>query len=477
MLEWRLVAHSRLTTLAIVALFVLSTLSVWSGMRAMEAQHAALARVMAVHQEDLGAVKARYANDGDAGYFAYYAFHLTSDPPPPLSFLAWGQRDLLPAAVRVRLLGLHSQLYESETVNPELALPGKFDFAFVLVYLAPLFIIVLMHDWVTAERESGRLRLMTSLPVQPGRPWIMRAWLRYCLVLIPLMLPPLVGIALARSGWQAAGGVVLIAALYVGFWAALSMLIGARARSSVASATTALACFVCLTLLLPALANAAITRLVPAGKGVELAMAQRQEVHQGWDAPKAATFAKFFRSHPEWRDTTPVTGRFHWKWYYAMHQAGDEAVEPLVHAYAESLRMRERWTGLAGWLLPAAAAQVGLHRMADTDLHAQLAYQESIRQFHGRLRHYFYPYFFNERRFGEADFRQLPAYERRPSGGTPHAQALFALALALVLSLAAAAGAIRALGGNPERPAGRGCKRSARSPRFRQNLSSGRRRG
>ena len=52
-----------------------------------------------------------------------------SDPTNPdvdwkeaLAFAAFGQRDLQPIALRVRLLGLHSQLYESETLNAEQAL-------------------------------------------------------------------------------------------------------------------------------------------------------------------------------------------------------------------------------------------------------------------------------------------------------------------------------------------------------------------
>lgn len=445
MFELRMIVQSRLAAAVLTCLFMLSALAVWSGMRAVEAQQAALARTAATHQKDLDAVIARYKDGGDAGYIGYYAFHLTWDTPPSLAFLAWGQRDLLPAALRVRLLGLHSQVYESETFNPELALPGRFDFAFVLIYLVPLFVIVLMHDWVTAERESGRMRLLASLPVAQGKPWASRALLRYAVVLIPLLLPALYGLAVVDVGMMQAAGLILVACLYTGFWTGLAMLVGARARSSAASATTLLGTFVCLTLLLPALANAAITRLVPVGKGVELAMAQRQEVHQGWDLPKAATFEKFFRTHPEWSDTPPVTGRFHWKWYYAMHQVGDEAVEPLARAYRQSLLNRDAWTERVGWLLPAAAAQVALHRLADTDLHAQMAYLDSIAGFHSRLRHFFYPFFFNEQRFGAAELARLPAYRPRTSSGTLHVQGMLALALAAVCTAAAGLVAMRRL--------------------------------
>ena len=125
--------------------------------------------------------------EGDAGYNAYYAFMLTQDPPPPLSFAAIGQRDLQRYVLRVRVLGLQAQLYDSETYNPELALPGVFDWAFVLIYLMPLVIIALGHDLVTGERETGRLRLLLSLP--GGGLWRRRVGLRYAAVLIALGLP------------------------------------------------------------------------------------------------------------------------------------------------------------------------------------------------------------------------------------------------------------------------------------------------
>jgi len=430
-LELRLFLRSKLAVIAIIALFVLASLAVWSGMTAAAAQKDALMRISAAHQQDVAAVMAKYKQGGDAGYAAYYTFHLTWDEPSPLAFVAFGQRDLQPYALRIRMLGLHSQLYESETFNPELALAGRFDFAFVLVYLVPLFVIALMHDWATAERETGRLRLLMSMPMQTGGLWWRRAVLRYALILAALVLPLVVGFMLTGTSAVHGAGVLMVTVLYTAFWVALALMAGAIARSSASAAAMLLGLFVFLTLLLPTLANAAITRLIPVGKGVELAMAQREEVHQGWDLPKPATMEKFFRNHPEWSNTSPVTGRFHWKWYYAMHQVGDEAVEQQVAQYRRSMLQRDEWTHRAAWLLPAAAAQVALHRLADTDLHAQLAYWDQIAQFHTRLRRFYYPYVFLERPFGPRDFRLLPAYQsREPTGALP-----FGLVGALALAV------------------------------------------
>jgi len=437
-MELRQIAHSRLAVGAVVLLALLSGLSVWTGLQAVSQQRATLERIAASHAGDHAAIAASQLKSGsaEAGAIGYYLPHLTVNPPSPLAFAAIGQRDLQPQALRVRLLGLQAQLYDAEAINPELAMPGRFDFAFVLVYLAPLFVIALMHDLVTGEREAGRLRLLASLPAGAANTWRRRAGLRYGLVWLAALLPLGAGALVAGAGLADLAAIVLVATLYLAFWLGLASWVAARARNSSSSAAILLACLVGLTMILPTLADAAIARLSPVSKGVELALAQRQAVHAGWDVPKPDTFARFFRSHPEWKDTTPVEGRFHWKWYYAMHQVGDDAVAADVAEYRASMLARERWTARVGWLLAPVNVQVLLHRLAQSDLRAQLAYQERIAAYHARLRSFFYPYLFNERAFTRADLEKLPVYAHGAApAALPVGQLLVLAGLALMVLL------------------------------------------
>jgi len=434
--ELRQVAHSRLAVGAVVLLALLCALSVWTGLQAVSQQRAALERIAASHAQDHAAIAARQLKGGvaEAGSVGYYLPHLTLNPPSPLAFAAIGQRDLQPQALRVRLLGLHSQLYESEAINPELAMPGRFDFAFVLVFLAPLFVIALMHDLVSSEREAGRLRLLASLPAAADT-WRRRVGLRYGLVWLATLLPLACGALVAGAAVADFAAIALVATLYLAFWFGLASWVAARARTSSSSAAILLACLVGLTMILPTLADAAIARLSPVSKGVELALAQRQAVHSGWDIPKPETFEKFFRTHPEWKDTPPVEGRFHWKWYYAMHQAGDDAVGADVAQYRASMQARESWTAHVGLVLASVNVQVLLHRLADTDLAAQLAYQDRIAAYHAQLRRFFYPYLFEERAMTRADLARLPRYKHVAAPGrlpTGQLLALGVLALALL---------------------------------------------
>jgi ABC-2 type transport system permease protein len=416
--ELRLLLRSKISAVALLVLLTLSVVAVITGLSASARQNAVIDRVAAAQQRDLAAVAKQYGKpDGEAGYAAYYTFHLTSDRPSSLAFAAMGQRDIQPYVLRVRLLGLQAQLYETEAVNAELALPGPFDFAFVLIYLAPLVVIALMHDLVSGEREAGRLRVLSALPARPGLLWLQRAGLRLGLVLAALLAPLLLGALAARADVGGVAALSLVAVLYVAFWAGLGLLVGAWGRRSAFNAAALVGCWVVLVLLVPALGNAALSRAVPVGRGVDLTLAQREAVHHAWDIPREAVMEPFLAKHPEWKAAPPTGGGFHWSWYYAMHEMGDDSVAGQVAAYRASLAARQAWTERLGWLSPAAAAQSLVHRIADSDLPAHLAYQDSVAAFHRRLQTFYYPYLFGERPFLRADFDRAPAYAPRlPSG-------------------------------------------------------------
>jgi len=437
--EWRLVGRSRLCLSALALLCLLSAVSLWSGAREVARQQAHIARLAPVHEQDVQAVARRFAKGGDAGYAAYYTFYDTQDPPSGAAFLALGLRDAAPYVLRVRALGLQAQLYEGETFNPELALAGRFDFAFVLVYLAPLFIIALLHDLVSGERQAGRLRMLLAMPNAGTRLWLRRAGLRTALAIASMALPLLLAAALLPIGMPVLAAALTVVVAYAAFWCAVCALVATRPWGSTAHATALMGCWAVLTLVLPTLAQMAIARGIPVEQGVDLMLAQRQNVHGAWDQPRDATMQRFFETHPEWKDTAPLPVQFHWKWYYAFQQLGDESVAPAVSAYRAGLARRQDWTARLGWLLPGVAVQTALHGLAQTDLPAQLRYQEHIEAFHREVRGFYYPYVFNERPFGPEDFAKRPRFAaHRPAAQWPVLPLAACLAWGLFMAALAA---------------------------------------
>lgn len=409
--ELRLLIRQRLTVGALALLALLTAAALATGLGEVARQRAAIAAIPAAQAEDIGAIADYVDRTKDAGGAAYYSFHPTWDAPSPLAFAALGMRDVSPYILRVRALGLEAQIYDGDTFNPELALPGRFDFAFVLVFLAPLFVIALFHDLRSGEREAGRHRVLDALPNGGRALWRRRTLLRFLLTWGALGIP--FGIAAAFEGVGAPTILIVLAlaAAYLLFWIALAVLLGRLRWSSVANAAALAATWLVLVLIVPTFCNVAINAAIPLDQGAEIAMAQREAVNGAWDVPREATMRRFYASHPEWAESAPLGLGFHYKWYLAFHENGDESVAPSVRAYREGLEARDAAGCALGWVLPSVGVQALLTRIAHTDLTAQLAYQDRIRAFHYRLRTFYYGYLFRDRPFGKTDFDRAPRFK------------------------------------------------------------------
>ncbi len=411
--ELRLLLRQRLSMFALVLLALLASAAIAAGMAEVARQRAAIAAIPAVQTEDIAAVIDYVDRTKDTGSAAYYSFHPTWDAPAPLAFAALGMRDVSPFILRVRALGLEAQIYDGDTFNPELALPGRFDFAFVLVFLAPLFVIALLHDLVSGEREAGRERTLDALPHGGRALRRRRTGVRLMLLWAALGLPFMAGSVLEGVAASRMLIVLVVILAYLLFWVALAAAVGRLRWSSVANAASLIAAWLILVLVLPTFANVAIDRMVPVDEGAEIALAQRDAVNGAWDIPRDATMRRFYADHPEWADSPPLGTAFHYKWYLAFHQNGDAHVASQVRAYRRGLERRDATARALGWVLPSVGVQALLTRLASTDLTAQLAYQDRIRAFHQRLREFYYGYLFRDRPFGRADFDRAPRFTER----------------------------------------------------------------
>jgi ABC-2 type transport system permease protein len=443
--ELRLVLRSRSAQASLLLLTALAALAVCIGTLEVRRQHASIERQAALQVEDVDRVTKQNASGEDPGDAAYYTFHATWDPPSPLAFAALGLRDVTPYSLRVRALSLQAQLYDSETLNPESALAGRFDFFFVLVYLAPLFVIALFHDIRSGEQEAGRLQMLRSLSRRETLLWIRRGIVRIVLLFFALAAPFVVGALIAGVPIPLLSLAVGAIALYLAFWSAVSLGLASLPGSSAAHAARLLGAWAILTLVLPTLAHVLIQRAIPTQTAVDLALEHREAVHGAWEQPREEVMQRFAASHPHWREHITLAPDFEWKWYFAFHQLADESVANQAALHRQALLDRQRWTARVGVFVPPVALNVLLHRMAATDLPAQLEYQSRIEGFHDGLREFYYAYLFEKRPFAAADYSQAPRFSPSVPAGTVDILSLTALALLALLASVLAWFAVRSL--------------------------------
>ena len=399
--EAGLFIRTRSSVAALALLCVLASIAIGLGHAEVQRQEASIERVRALDVTERESALAG----------AYAAYHLTWNPPSEMAFTAMGQRDIAPWMLRVRALALEGQIHETDSFNPELSLTGRFDYAFVMAFLLPLFAIVVMYDMVSAEREAGRIPLLAASAGNVRRLWWQRTAVRVLGLLLACLVPMWLGgliIGTSAGALLTASAIVLVTVLV---WTAVILVFSFRPWSSAVIATSLTGVWLTVALILPLGGKVLIDYLEPGIDGAQIALLQRETVNGAWDLPKEATMKPFFVTHPEWADTRPVTEPFHWKWYYAFQQRGDEVAAELSGAYRAAITRRDELTGWVALLSPPVAVQRALQRLAGTDVQASLAYEQRIRIFHEQLRRFYYPFLFNEEPYGLESLKDLPRFE------------------------------------------------------------------
>ncbi len=409
--EGRFLLRDRGALLWIALAFLLSAAATGFGVAEVREQRATIAELRAEDAKDRANALAGQADWGGA---AYAAFHLTYAPPSDLAFAALGQRDTAPWLHRVRMLALEGQIHEADTKNADFGLIGRFDFAFLAATIAPLLLILLLHDLRGAERVAGRHDLLVATAGRTSRIWLPRAAVRFAGLGFALLLPFWTG-ALVEGASLAKvllGSALVIGALCV--WWLLVEAVGRYKASPPVLLAALVGLWIALALLLPATARAMIEASNPVPDGAEILMLHREAVNDAWDIPKEATMTPFLARHPEWRTLGEVKKPFEWKWFYAFQQVGDQRAEALTTAYREGRLARDHAAGMAAFLSPASLVERGFERLAGTDARAMIAYEEQVRAYHAKLRAFHYPLLFRDPPYDPAAFKRLPPYRPAP---------------------------------------------------------------
>ena len=392
MRELRFMLRDKAVLVWLALAFIFSLAAVTLGMNEISQQRAEIVELKKLDEIERSVVLGEQSDWGSA---AYYTFHITFDPPSDFAFAAIGQRDVSPWKHRIRMLALEGQIYETDSNNPDFALIGRFDFAFVASLIAPLLVILLLFDMRSSEQAAGRLRLLEVNAANVKKLWWSRAGLRVGALALALSIPVLIGGL--NSGTPLLSLLICMGAvcLYLLFWMGLTLWFTPAKRTGAYNLTIMLGVWLMLCAVLPATLTQLINTSVPLPEGGEIILTQREAVNDAWDLPKAATYDPFMERHPEWDDYRAWDSEaFEWKWYYAFQQVGDQIAEPLSLAYRTGQAQRDELTGWASLFSPATLLQRTMEHLAGTDMRAAMAYEKNVREFHAGLREWYYPKLF-----------------------------------------------------------------------------------
>lgn len=365
----------------------------------------------AVQKEHLTEIVAHGAK-ATVGSTAYYPFFYTSNPPSAWAKFAIGQRDVNPYTLKVKMLAIEGQLYDSELNNPLTLLVGNLDASFVFLFLFPLFIIALLYNVLSEEQESGVWKIVRTTAGNIGQTIAGKLLIRYATVILIALLIFLVSIVVLQLPLTGPTFQLLLVLLaYVFFWLLIVTAVVAFGKSSSFNATTLVCIWIFLAILFPGITNTVVNNKVPIPEAAETAVNQRKGYHEKWDLPKGPTMEKFYTVYPLYRKYPIPEDKYSPGWYYAMQFSGDLESAHSAEILFEKLAQRQSITETIGIFNPVIAAQQALNKIANTDLTSQVRYLESVKAHHRRVREYFYPFIFEDVPTPSIDWAGYPAYK------------------------------------------------------------------
>lgn len=339
-------------------------------------------------------------------------------PPAPLPLLATGQSDLSPGHETVVLWKLAAPAdTRSELENPSHLMAGRFDLAFVLVWLYPLFLLALVYDLMAGDREAGTLRLALAQGIAPCR-WMARRALARALPMLTIA-----ALATLAAGFFDGTGdtsarlafAVTVVLAYGLFWVALAAAVNAVARSAASAATALGGAWVLLVLVAPTLLNVTVETLYPTPSRPELVAAGRKASDEA-EKRGGELLNSFYRDHPEL--APPGQEADFAAQHLTVQGEVGRAVEPVRRKFDAQLARQQTAVGQWRFLSPAIAMHEALTDLAGTGYWRHRAFREQVGGLRLAVADFFTPFIHKREPITRADFDKFPRFEFReePAG-------------------------------------------------------------
>lgn len=351
------------------------------------------------------------------GYGAHHAWM----PAAPLAPVALGQTDLFPSQFKVSYQSKVGFIHNDDIENPWHLLSGHFDLAFVIVYLLPLLIIALGYNLLSAERESGTLRLLLSQPLALPTLLLGKVGVRAIVLLGMAVVVPAGFLLEARpaetlQAGNAALWWVLLVGSYAFFWFALVVAVNAFGRSSATNAMVLVIGWVLLVLVMPVLLNLAVTQASPAPSRTELAARIRVVTAQAMTR-HAKLLATDYQHIGKPELLLPKDGHIALSGRslanYQIEREVDDAIQPELVRFQVQQSRQQALVARYEAVSPAAVVYDGMTALAGNGQRRHAHFMQRVDSYHRAWKGFFFPRIDAGVAIAPADFARFPTYEWR----------------------------------------------------------------
>ena len=344
--------------------------------------------------------------------------------PFALQALNIGQSDVQPFYYKVYINKKQYLTFESEIENSFLQFVGNFDFAFVVIYLFPLLIIVFSYNVLSAEKEQGTWVLLKTSNQSIAQMMICRIGIRYLLftvffwLIVTPVLAALIGTDfLFTSNWL---WVVAEVSLYFAFWFAVALLVNSFSMNSNVNAMVLIFIWLFTGIIIPNLLQIGLSSAYAIPSRIDMLTAERNAINKYFEKDGQDLTKDVFSSPRAMiRQASIVTpgmvygyGVIVYKSQEIKDQATSVAEEKLYGQIRKQQEAIRRWQLLS----PALMMQEELSALSGTHWYQFNQFSKDTDIFRKRTQEFYYPKMAYEntyRTFTVADADAIPQFKAK----------------------------------------------------------------
>lgn len=422
--EWLYLKANKLMLLLAAITTLLTFFALYDGHTRVSFQQATLQQIAEQEKADYAKYRAQIDNAQpgqhfDGGHYGdptnpfYFGNRMGAKyaviEPAPLAIISAGQSDIYPYYYKITLSKKQALYHNEELENPRILFNGRFDLAFVIIFLLPLLIIAFTYNIYSSEKDNGTLPLLMAQNTTINKIIAFRFLFRYLLFNIFFSVLTLVGlICFAVDVCSAPGlaSVLGIIWLYTAFWFSLSYFINKRSSGAVAGILTG--SWLLLVLIIPTIISNTVDTIHPMPSRLDL-ITQTRNISDSI-AKSKNVLNRFLDEHPEFKpanadpnDRNPATLRSRIEVEIAMEKVKSE--------YAAIAEKRESIVNRYRFLSPAIFLQKILNTTSGTDDARYKAFEKQVAGYQQQFRNYFEPLVYRQQKFTVADLDGVPVFQ------------------------------------------------------------------
>jgi ABC-2 type transport system permease protein len=446
--EWK-IRLSRPAAIASLLWFVLTL--VYAAFQGDASRDAQLG-VIAAHEAEIEDTMTRWLSDlrtleagkPDAGVPPWAgspmdAVFASALPPGALADFAIGQRDLLPYFGPLSLWDPDIRLFTKyELAEPVALALGGLDMSKAVLLIAPLLLIILTFDVLSADTDAQRLTLTLVQGSSIAPLFWRRLLIRSAVVLVPIVL---VSAGAAAIHWEPATIDdrfahyllwIVGVCCYLGFWVALIGWIASSNGRGVNNVLVLLLAWAGLTLVLPAVVTAASETVYPMPSRLAY-LAHGREIEIETELAEPEITRQLVQDHPELFVTDASAIPAYVRTAFLVTSMVDEATRKILTEFERAAQRRERALALLRFVSPAVIMHGFFNDVAGASTARHRRYVAQARAFKSTYAQYAGDYILTAERLPSMEAAALPRFRftdtRWPALVRAHAPALLLLAL------------------------------------------------